>query len=142
MLNFLRSLFKSLFKNELTDRRPSSVIAKNRLTVVLVQDRAGLTSKELEQFKKELLVVLEKYFVIDVGGFDIEYKRQGEYTVLTISSPVIVKRSSQDDIKVLESTSQTSEMGNQVGRGGEIEIEVERSSLKEKPAAHNPKSEL
>jgi len=142
MLNFLRSLFKSLFKNELADRRPSSVIAKNRLTVVLVQDRAGLTSKELEQFKKELLVVLEKYFVIDVGGFDIEYKRQGECTVLTISSPVIVKRSSQDDIKVQESTSQTSEMGNQVGIGGEIEIEVERSSLKEKPAAHNPKSEL
>jgi len=142
MLNFLRSLFKSLFKNELADRRPSSVIAKNRLTVVLVQDRAGLTSKELEQFKKELLVVLEKYFVIDVGGFDIEYKRQGECTVLTISSPVIVKRSSQDDIKVQESTSETSEMGNQEGRGGEIEIEVERSSLKEKPAVQNPKSEL
>jgi len=138
MLNFLRSLFK----NELADRRPSSVIAKNRLTVVLVQDRAGLTSKELEQFKKELLVVLEKYFVIDVGGFDIEYKRQGECTVLTINSPVIVKRSSQDDFSVQGSTSEASEMGSQDGRGVEIEIEVESSSPKENPAAHNSKSEL
>lgn len=74
------------------ERSASNRIAKNRLTVVLVQDRAGLTSSQLDRFRNELIAVLERYFVIDASGIEIDYKRQGEYTVLSISSPVLVRR--------------------------------------------------
>lgn len=70
----------------------SKQLAKNRLQFVLVQDRAGLTNEELTQFKKELVEVIQRYFVIADKGFDISYRRGGDSTTLLINSPIIVKR--------------------------------------------------
>jgi cell division topological specificity factor len=121
MLDFLRSIFREYFS---AARRPSRVIAKNRLTVVLVQDRAGLSPKELERFKSELLSVLERYFVIDAGGLDLEYKRQGECTILSISSPVIVKRdNSQAGSNEQTETQDASEKSSESLK---LEIELEK----------------
>ena len=70
----------------------SKTAAKNRLQFVLVQDRAGLSNEELTQFKKEILTVVQKYFVIDEAGFDVSYKRANDSTTLQINSPIVVKR--------------------------------------------------
>jgi cell division topological specificity factor len=70
----------------------SKASAKSRLHFVLVQDRAGLSSEELTQFRKELVQVIEKFFVIDEQGFDINYKRDNETTTLLINSPIVIKR--------------------------------------------------
>ncbi|MCL4118161.1 UNVERIFIED_CONTAM: hypothetical protein GTU68_028126 [Idotea baltica] len=43
-------------------------------------------------FKEELIGVIENYFVIDKGGFDISYQREHDSTSLLINSPVVVKR--------------------------------------------------
>lgn len=75
-----------------TDGTASKSLAKSRLHVVLVQDRAGLTNEELAQFKREMIEVIEKYFVIDESGVDISYQRENESTTLLINSPIIVKR--------------------------------------------------
>lgn len=72
--------------------KASKTMAKSRLHFVLVQDRAGLTNEEMAQFKKEMIDVIERYFVIDKKGFDIAYKRDQETTTLLINSPVIVRR--------------------------------------------------
>jgi cell division topological specificity factor len=74
--------------------KKSKNVAKNRLHFVLVQDRAGLTNEEMALFKKEILNVIEKYFVVDKQAFDIAYKRDVETTTLIINSPVIVNRKS------------------------------------------------
>lgn len=66
--------------------------AKNRLQFVLVQDRAGLKSDELARFKREIMTVVQKYFVIDEKGFDISYKRISDTTTLLINSPILVRR--------------------------------------------------
>ena len=83
-------MFK-LLKEKIFGKR-SRNLAKNRLQFVLVQDRAGLKSDELAQFKKELMTVIQKYFVIDEQGFDISYKRSNETTTLLINSPILIKR--------------------------------------------------
>ena len=70
----------------------SSNQAKSRLHFVLVQDRAGLSSEELAEFKEELIDVIEKYFTIDKEGFDLSYKREDEATALVINSPVLVRK--------------------------------------------------
>lgn len=72
--------------------RASKELAKSRLSFVLVQDRAGLTPDEMARFKKEMVAVIEKYFMIDEQGFDISYKRETDTTTLVINSPVIVRR--------------------------------------------------
>ena len=70
----------------------SKLLAKSRLSLVLVQDRTGLTPEEMTKFKREMVDVIEKYFAIDERGFDISYKRESDTTTLLINSPVIVRR--------------------------------------------------
>ena len=70
----------------------SKSLAKSRLHFVLVQDRTGLTNDEMAGFKREMVSVIEKYFVIDKKGFDIEYKRDTDLTTLVINSPIVVRR--------------------------------------------------
>ncbi len=72
--------------------KASNSLARSRLHFVLVQDRTGLTPDDMTKFKREMVQVLERYFVIDEQGFDISYKRESELTTLVINSPVIVRR--------------------------------------------------
>jgi len=74
----------------------SKNLAKSRLQFVLIQDRSGLTNDEMAGFKEEMMRVIQKYFVVDKQGFDINYRREGETTTLLINSPVVVRR--QDSI--------------------------------------------
>ncbi len=72
---------KSLFKKD-----NSKANARNRLEMVLVQDRSGLTSKQMKNFKKELLEVMQKYFVMEKKGLDFEWQREGNSTALVINT--------------------------------------------------------
>ncbi len=69
----------------------SNRTAKNRLQMVLVQDRSGLTSTEMELFKKDLLDVISKYFSIETKDVDVEWKRSDNETALVINTPVTGK---------------------------------------------------
>ena len=53
-----------VLKNLFSKESGSKTQAKNRLQFVLVQDRAGLNNEELASFRKELLNVIEKYFIV------------------------------------------------------------------------------
>ena len=72
--------------------KASKLNAKSRLHFVLVQDRAGLTNEQMQSFKKEMISVIERYFIIESNAFDITYKREGEATTLLINSPVVARR--------------------------------------------------
>ena len=78
----LRSLFKS---------KESKGNARSRLEVVLVQDRSGLSSKEMKKFKKELLETMQKYFVIEEKDLDIEWQRDGNTTALVVNTALRTK---------------------------------------------------
>jgi cell division topological specificity factor len=111
--------------------RASSSLAKNRLQFVLVQDRAGLTNDELALFKKEMISVIEKYFVIDEKGFDISYKRTTDSTVLLINSPIVVKR--QEAIG--HAVGARGKLGKKTSKAGSAE-ENEVPAGAEQPAAN------
>lgn len=82
------------------NKKSSKSLAKSRLQFVLVQDRTGLSTDELASFKREMLDVIEKYFVVDEKGFDLSYEREAELTTLVINSPVIVRRQDSLDMAV------------------------------------------
>ncbi len=73
----------------------SKTKARSRLHFVLVQDRSGLTSEDMANFKSELVEVISKYFEIDKENFDVAYERDSSSTTLLINSPVQVKRKSK-----------------------------------------------
>lgn len=89
-------MFSALKEALFGGAKTSKSLAKSRLHFVLVQDRTGLTGDEMANFKRELISVIERYFVIDERGFDINYQRENELTTLLINSPVLVRR--QDSV--------------------------------------------
>lgn len=53
-------------------RKGSSSIAKDRLKLVLVSDRAGCSPEIMEQIKNDIINVISKYIEIDLEGLDIK----------------------------------------------------------------------
>lgn len=62
--------------------------AKNRLEMVLVQDRSGLSSQDMDSFQTELLEVISKFFVLERKSLEIEWRRDSGATALVINTPV------------------------------------------------------
>lgn len=52
-------------------KRPSSTVAKDRLKLVLVSDRAGCSSEIMEKIKNDIIEVISKYVELDTDGLDI-----------------------------------------------------------------------
>lgn len=59
----------------LTSRTKSKDIAKNRLKVVLVQDKGGLSEEMLAKLQKEIMEVISKYIEMDSSSLDVGVKK-------------------------------------------------------------------
>lgn len=93
-------MFDALKRKFFGNGRSSRSLAHSRLSFVLVQDRTGLTNEEMAKFRKELIGVIENYFVIDKQAFEINYRREADTTTLLINSPVLVRRQDTPNGKV------------------------------------------
>ena len=60
--------FSNLFKKS----PHSKDVAKERLKLVLINDRTGLSPKMLEELRVEILKVISKYLEIDEKSLDIQ----------------------------------------------------------------------
>ena len=76
----------------------SKQTAKNRLQMVLVQDRSGLSSQDMDNFRKDLLNVIVTYFDLEHKDVDIQWSRKDGSTALVINSPVMVKKKKRPQI--------------------------------------------
>ena len=56
--------------------------AKQRLKLVLIQDRLDLAPEKLEEMKKEIWDVVSKYIVVDDDFMEFEVRRLDELTVI------------------------------------------------------------
>jgi len=56
--------------------------AKQRLKLVLIQDRLELAPDKLEDMKKEIWEVVSKYMVVDDDFMEFEVRRVDDLTVL------------------------------------------------------------
>lgn len=62
-----------LFFNRNKDK--SKAVAKERLKLVLVHDRADLSPYLLDKMKTDIIKVIEKYVDVDAEGLDIKLTR-------------------------------------------------------------------
>jgi cell division topological specificity factor len=53
-------------------KKTSSIVAKDRLKLVLVSDRAGCSPEIMEQIKNDIIAVISRYIEIDMEGLDIK----------------------------------------------------------------------
>lgn len=53
-------------------KKSSGNVAKDRLKLVLVSDRANCSPEIMEQIKNDIIKVISKYVEIDVEGLDIK----------------------------------------------------------------------
>lgn len=53
-------------------KKGTSEIAKDRLRLVLVSDRAGCSPEIMEQIKNDIIEVISKYIEIDTEALDIK----------------------------------------------------------------------
>lgn len=56
-------------------KKSSSNIAKDRLKLVLVSDRANCSPDIMEQIKNDIINVISKYVEIDLEGLDIKIEQ-------------------------------------------------------------------
>lgn len=73
----------------LIGRKPKSAdAAKERLKMVLINDRTDLTPAALEKLKDELLQVISRYVDIDPDTVNIEMTQEGREQRLVADIPV------------------------------------------------------
>ena len=84
MPNYLRRLLDRAFRRGAS---PGSR-ARQRLQIVLVQDRIGLSPEMLDSLKGDLMEVISRYVVIDWSAAEIEVKRTSGEVVLVSNIPI------------------------------------------------------
>ncbi len=66
----------------------SASTAKDRLKLVLINDRTDLTPAELESMKNELLAVISRYIEIDSNAVRIDMTQEGRQQRLLADIPI------------------------------------------------------
>jgi len=64
-------------------------MAKERLRMVLIQDRSLLSPGMLDSMRKDMIEVLNKYFVVDNEGIEIDIDSKDTSTMLVANIPII-----------------------------------------------------
>ena len=70
MFENIANFFKKLVKAEKKDT-PSKNTAKERLHLVLMQDRANVSADFMELMKQEIIDVIKKYIEVDESAIDV-----------------------------------------------------------------------
>ena len=77
-------LMKIFGKNE----KKSGEIAKERLKLVLIQDRASVSPEVMEKLKNEILNVILKYMDVNKSGVEITLANDSDSVALVANIPV------------------------------------------------------
>jgi len=76
MFEGITSFFKRIVKNEQSLEESSKDTAKERLHLVLMQDRANVSADFLELMKQEIIEVIKKYIDVDEEAIDVRLTNQ------------------------------------------------------------------
>jgi len=90
VLEFISKLFGK-------DNTSSRNIAKERLRLVLVHDRANVTPQLLQDLKSDLIKVISNYMDIDEQGLEVNFENSQNQVALIANIPV--KRMRKKDIE-------------------------------------------
>ena len=79
MLDSLLSMFK---------KEKSGKVAKKRLQMVLIQDRASVSPEVMEKLRDDIIQVISKYIVINKSDMEISLENVEDSVALVANIPV------------------------------------------------------
>ncbi|MDA8234542.1 MAG: cell division topological specificity factor MinE [Clostridia bacterium] len=82
MLDFLNRFFGK-------DNTTSKNVAKERLRLVLVHDRANVSPQLLESLKEDLIKVISNYMEIDENALEVNLDSSDDSVALVANIPVV-----------------------------------------------------
>ncbi len=80
----------------------SNKIARNRLKLVLMQDRTNLTPFLLERMRGEMIDVLSKYVEMDKDELELNFEQEGDSMALMLSFPVLRAKDEEEIQAILK----------------------------------------
>ncbi|MFR6290823.1 MAG: cell division topological specificity factor MinE [Peptococcaceae bacterium] len=85
----MASFLQKLFGND----KASKELAKDRLKLVLIHDRASLSPAMMDNLRRDLVEVISRYMDFDEAALDVQMAEQESMTMLEVNIPVAgVKR--------------------------------------------------
>ena len=69
-------------------QKPSGTAARERLQLVLAHDRSDLNPELLDQMRREILAVVQRYVEIDLEGCDVSLETEDRVTALLANLPI------------------------------------------------------
>jgi cell division topological specificity factor len=88
-----REVYRMPFWEKFFRRKGSKDVAKERLQLVLIHDRADISPDVLEKLRKDLIQTIGKYLDIDDKRIELEIEREDRSVALVANIPLMgVKR--------------------------------------------------
>ncbi len=128
MKDFLTDFYNKVvnfFQAEKVEGENTKETAKNRLKLVLMQDRSNLEPETMAQLREELIEVISKYIVIDKESLGLNLDGDGESMALMLNIPVIRAKKPEEIREALEAAK------NKAEEIKEVEVETEDSTVVE-----------
>lgn len=132
MFENIINFFKRFGKNE---KENSKNAAKERLHLVLAQDRANISADFLEMMKQEIIEVIKKYIDIDEEAIDVRMtNKPGEDG--TVGAPALYANipivTIKNEARKLEGTVKNKEVKTEVAEEKENKVDTNQEESKQK----------
>jgi len=104
--------------------KPSGALARERLQLVLAHDRSDLNPELLEQMRREILEVVQKYVEIDLESGDVSLETGDRVTALVANLPIRRARPLAIPRTAGDSPAAAAEPASAVTKGAEAPVEL------------------
>jgi len=104
--------------------KPSGALARERLQLVLAHDRSDLNPELLEQMRREILEVVQKYVEIDLDSGDVSLETGDRVTALVANLPIRRARPLANPRTAGDSPAAAAEPASAATKGAEAPVEL------------------
>lgn len=140
MFENIMNFFKSLVKKEKS--KESSDTAKERLHLVLMQDRANVSADFLELMKQEIIEVIKKYIDVDEKEIDVHLTNKANEDG-TVGAPALYANipivTIKNEARKLNVPKQQEENNNEKEKSKETENKPKKEEKKEEKVEETEK---
>ena len=67
----------------------SKTVVKNRLQMILIHDRTGVSPEILDALREDMFTVISKYFIVEEDGVEMSLESQDDSVALIANIPVL-----------------------------------------------------
>ena len=145
MFENLVNFFKKIGKNESKETNGSKNKAKERLHLVLMQDRANVSADFLELMKQEIIDVIKKYIEVEENEIDVrltnEVKEDGTTGAPSLYANIPIVNIRNDMKKEVQEEKKQTETDKEEKTKNDKEENIEANNLEEDKNSSETKAE-